>query len=220
MTEIYNRVLQISEYKGFKSVNEFAVKGLGYNSSERLNRLKKENTTPSFDITQDISNKFEDINMNWFLTGKGQMTTTLTLSEPPAAYLTLPDSIPLIPVEAMAGFGTAATTILEMDCERFVVPTFKGADFLIQVKGSSMEPKYNSGDIVACRKLSLRDAFFQWGKVYVLDTEQGALIKRIKKGVDKDHILVVSDNLEYDPFELHLSKMNAIAIVMGLIRLV
>ena len=40
-----------------------------------------------------------------------------------------------------------------------------------------MQPKYNSGDLVACRVVPL-GTFFQWNKVYVLDTEQGALIKR------------------------------------------
>jgi repressor LexA len=120
----------------------------------------------------------------------------------------------------MAGFGTGEFIVNDSDVqERFVVPTFKGADYLISVKGSSMYPKYNSGDIVACKKLNINDIFFQWNKVYVLDTEQGALIKRVRKAKDEKHILCVSDNENYDPFELHKSKINAIAIVMGVIRL-
>lgn len=81
-----------------------------------------------------------------------------------------------------------------------------------------MYPKYNSGDLVACKKLFINDIFFQWNKVYVLDTEQGALIKRIKKGADNEHITLVSDNPSYDPFELHLSKVYAIALVVGVVR--
>ncbi|WP_205630532.1 XRE family transcriptional regulator [Flavobacterium psychrophilum] len=127
--------------------------------------------------------------------------------------------IPLIPIEAMAGYGGGETQVLQLDCEYFSVPTFKGADFLIQVKGSSMYPKYNSGDIVACKKLQLNDLFFQWNKVYVLDTEQGAIIKRIDIGPDDDHVMIVSDNEKYRPFSLHKSKINAISIVMGVIRL-
>ena len=56
-------------------------------------------------------------------------------------------------------------------------------------------------------------------KVYVLDTEQGALIKRIDIGADDDHVMIVSDNEKYRPFPLHKSKINAISIVMGVIRL-
>ncbi|MDR2287097.1 MAG: peptidase S24, partial [Prevotellaceae bacterium] len=129
------------------------------------------------------------------------------------------DGIPLIPINAMAGFLTGEVQILEYECERYIVPLFREAEFLIQVKGSSMMPKYNSGDLVACKKLSLNDLFFQWNKVYVIDTDQGALVKRVKKGADDDHILVVSDNKQYDTFPLHREKIYAVALVVGVIRL-
>ena len=50
-------------------------------------------------------------------------------------------------------------SVLEYECDRYVVPMFKEAEFLITVKGSSMIPKYNSGDIVACKNLPLLDLF-------------------------------------------------------------
>lgn len=129
------------------------------------------------------------------------------------------EGIPLIPIDAMAGVLTCEQTALEYECERYVVPMFKGADFLIPVKGSSMYPKYNSGDIVACKRVSMTDIFFQWNKVYVIDTDQGALIKRIKPGSAPDRILIVSDNDKYDPFELPYSAIHAVALVIGVIRL-
>lgn len=139
---------------------------------------------------------------------------------PIAIPSTIPnEGIPLIPIEAMAGALTSEQTVLEYECERYVVPMFKGADFLIPVKGSSMYPKYSSGDIVACQRVSMSDLFFQWNKVYVIDTNQGALIKRIKPGSDKDHVLIVSDNEKYDPFELPFSAIHAVALVIGVIRL-
>ena len=129
------------------------------------------------------------------------------------------EGIPLIPVNAMAGALTSEQSVLEYECDRYVVPVFKGADFLIPVKGSSMYPKYSSGDIVACKRVPMTDIFFQWNKVYVLDTNQGALIKRIKKGSDAEHILIVSDNKDYEPFELPIRCINNVAIVIGVIRL-
>lgn len=160
---------------------------------------------------------YPEISPEWLLTGKGSMLKTESVI---AKLVSDPvEGIPLIPIEAMAGYGGGEMQIMEFESERFVVPTFKGADFLIQVKGSSMYPKYNSGDIVACKKLQLNDLFFQWNKVYVLDTEQGALIKRIDIASDDDHVMIVSDNEKYRPFPLHKSKINAISIVMGVIRL-
>ena len=129
--------------------------------------------------------------------------------------------IPLIPIDAMAGFGTGAVQVMHYDTSKYIVPEFSelNVDFMIRVKGSYMVPKYNSGDLVACKKLVITDIFFQWNKVYVLDTEQGALIKRVKKGSRDNYILLISDNKNYDPFELHLSKIFAVALVVGVIRL-
>ncbi|MCK0199197.1 S24 family peptidase [Ornithobacterium rhinotracheale] len=131
------------------------------------------------------------------------------------------EGIPLIPIEAMAGFGSGEVQVMDYETSNYKVPEFTElkANFMIRVKGSSMYPKYSSGDLVACKKLYLSDIFFQWNKVYVLDTAQGAIIKRVKKGSDKEHLLLISENPNYDPFELHMSQINAIALVVGVIRL-
>ena len=129
------------------------------------------------------------------------------------------EGIPLIPFSAMAGALKGEQAILEYECERYVVPAFKGADFLMPVKGNSMMPTYISGDIVACQRVPMSGLFFQWNKPYVLDTAQGAIIKRIKPGSDKQHVLIVSDNKEYDPFELPYEDIYAVALVIGIIRL-
>ena len=199
---------------------------------------------PSFDFLEKVCAK-ANISAEWLLMGKGEMVMDMfefrktpmvfhsnpeyyenkveenhTIDKPTAHPATKQDEgIPLIPIDAMAGVLTCEQTALEYECERYVVPMFKGADFLIPVKGSSMYPKYNSGDIVACKRVSMTDIFFQWNKVYVIDTNQGALIKRIKPGSAPDRILIVSDNDKYDPFELPYSAIHAVALVIGVIRL-
>nr|DAO56087.1 MAG TPA: putative transcriptional regulator [Caudoviricetes sp.] len=190
---------------------------------------------------------YPDLNSDWLLTGRGAMlkddnssladlmrtdpekcinhtpptSPSGNISDKPVATPAISpnEGIPLIPIEAMAGALTSEQTILEYECERYVIPIFKGADFLIPVKGSSMYPKYSSGDIVACQRVPMSDLFFQWNKVYVIDTIQGPLIKRIKPGSDKEHISIISDNSNYDPFELHRSAIHAVALVIGVIRL-
>jgi hypothetical protein len=66
--------------------------------------------------------------------------------------------IPLIPLDAVAGFPAAADNdgVYMEDCEHYSIPEFeaKGANFLIRVSGDSMMPLYNNGDIIACRKIS------------------------------------------------------------------
>ena len=169
-----------------------------------------------------------DVNIEWLLTSKGSMikdgstdiqisndTTTSAISVPEGCH----EGIPLVPLSAMAGAFTDETSVMEYECERSVIPAFKGADFLIQIKGDSMQPTYYSGDLVACQRMPLNDIFFQWNKAYVLDTVQGPLIKRIMPGSDADHVLIVSDNSNYPPFELHKAQFNGVALVRGLVRL-
>lgn len=173
----------------------------------------------SFDI-ELIFSKCEGLSANWLLTGKGSMikeNKTAIPTATPAQNIT--DGIPLIPFSAMAGALTDERTALEYECERYVVPAFKGADFLMIIKGTSMQPTYNSGDIVACQRVPMNSIFFQWNKPYVLDTAQGPLVKRVKPGSDQNHITLVSDNPDYDPFQLPLEQVNAVALVIGLIRL-
>lgn len=129
--------------------------------------------------------------------------------------------IPLIPIEAMAGFGTAESVqVFENQItERYVIPEFAGkVDFFIRIYGSSMYPKYNSGDIVACKRIESL-SFVQWNKTYVLDTTQGALVKRLIKSSISGNIVCRSDNKDYPDFELNIDDdINAIALIVGVIR--
>lgn len=164
-----------------------------------------------------------DVNIEWLITGKGYMLKNATDQRQMESAHLVPENsnegIPLIPLSAMAGSFTDESSVMEFECEHYVIPAFKGADFLIQVKGDSMQPTYYSGDLVACQRIPLNDLFFQWNKTYVLDTKQGALIKRVRRGSDDDHILIVSDNTDYEPFELSKSQFNNVALVRGLVRL-
>ena len=126
--------------------------------------------------------------------------------------------IPLLPVEAVAGVLSGNDMqVMDYECEYYNIPTFKGAEFLIQISGDSMQPKYYSGDIVACKRLPI-DTFFQWNRVYVIGSEQGVIIKRVKRGSDEQHITLVSENTDYEPFELPLNKIHSIALVVGVVR--
>ena len=130
------------------------------------------------------------------------------------------DAIPLVGVEALGGMGNITFRIEEKDIQdEYVVPDFNHISFMLRVKGGSMYPKYSSGDVIACRIIK-ESKFIQWGKVYVIATkEQGILVKRLKKSDAKNHIVAVSDNPAYDPFEIPMNEIDGIALVVGVIRL-
>lgn len=79
MQTFYKRLIQLVDIKGFKNLNDFALNGLKYDSSSKLSRLKDDNKKPSFEIIEDIANKFEDLNLRWFLLGKGEINTGIEI---------------------------------------------------------------------------------------------------------------------------------------------
>lgn len=211
---IHERIALCVQYFGEGKNTVFAEK-LGVSEGNIRGYIK--GVVPKADILEKIVRTYE-ISSVWLLTGEGEM---LKDDKREVAHQTEnpKEGIPLIPFSAMAGALTGEQSALEYECERYVVPAFHNADFLMPVKGNSMTPTYISGDIVACQRVPMTDIFFQWNKPYVLDTAQGAIIKRIKPGSDKDHVLIVSDNKEYDPFELPYKDIYAVALVIGIIRL-
>lgn len=209
---IKERILHYADTKGISKSNLYETIGAAASNFKGIG-LKSE---IGGSILVKFLTYYNDVNPEWLLTGEGEMIRKEKCAD---AIKVTSGGIPLLPIDAMAGIARGEISVLEYECERYVVPVFKEAEFLIPVKGSSMIPKYNSGDIVACKWVPLKDIFFQWNKVYVLDTNQGALIKRVHKGSDAQHITLVSDNAKYEPFEVAISSINAIAIVVGVIRL-
>lgn len=174
------------------------------------------------------------VDSSWLLTGEGAMLQETENNNAPTPKHTVEiahqvphgssEGIPLIPLDAVAGFPAESGGGVRLeDCERYVIPEFenKGANFLIRVSGDSMVPLYYSGDLLACRKITdIR--FFQWGTVYVLETSQGVLVKRVQESVDHaDSILCVSENNSvHHPFLLPRDDIRSLSIIVGLVRLV
>ena len=142
---------------------------------------------------------------------------------PVAHHATEPDAgVPLIPIDAIAGIPAGESIAVRfIDCAQYIIPEFANlnVEYMIRVSGSSMYPKYSNGDVLACRRVH-DILFFQWGKIYVIDSSQGPLVKRVFQDEDPDRILLVSDNKEhYPPFSIPKSDIRSLSIVLGVIRL-
>lgn len=218
----------------FKGNNSLFARELGTSDTNIRNYMS--GVKPKSDFLSLLVEKV-GISAEWLLLGKGDIFETNDKSKENAtSYIPKqeevhphrPDEmtiapnpgvgIPLIPVEAMAGAFRGAIEIRNADLQWYIVPAFDGADFLIMIKGDSMFPKYQSGDLIACKKVSMQDIFFQWGKAYVVDTDQGVLVKNVRPGTERDHITLESVNPAYLPFQLPLEGIYNVAIVLGVIR--
>lgn len=211
-TTVKQRLTQFIDYK------KISVRGFenACNVSEGFVRGIRVSITP--DKMRKILQRFPELDKVWLMTGEGSM---LTGGQSPQQQDDAVEKVelPLIPMSAMAGALTDSdVSFMEYDCEKYVVPIFQGADFLIRVQGDSMVPKYVSGDVVACQKVPLAGIWFQWGKTYIIDTRQGALIKRIEPSDEEGCISLHSENAKYQPFDLPAKEVNGVALVKGIIR--
>ena len=162
---------------------------------------------------QGISDKFLDKFILTFNISEISLLPTM-----PVAHEASPDktgAIPLLPFDAVAGYGSF--DFQDTPVESFyTIEELRGADFLIRVKGDSMSPKYNGGDIVACKKIEAI-TFWQWHKIYAICTRnQGILIKRVEEFENNPaFITCVSENRAYKPFQLHEDEIVSAALVIG-----
>lgn len=217
---IQERILQYIEYKGLSKYAFYKKTGLSNGFLDKRGAIGS-------DKCEIIFYHYPEINPEWLLTGKGSMLRSSdkgsVFNEDHANYSVSIDSYPLLSMEAFAGYGDVGVSGEELAriTERYEIPLFRGlhVDFMISVKGSSMYPKYNSGDVVACRIIK-ELIFIQWNKVYVIDTySQGVILKRLKPADDANNVICKSDNDSYNAFELPKSEIRHIAMVVGVVRL-
>lgn len=115
-------------------------------------------------------------------------------------------TLPVIPTEAMAGtLGEFEDSVHAYECERMISP-IKGADYAIKVCGDSMSPEIPNGSQILVKKI-WEEEFIEWGKIFCLDTRNGAVIKRIYPTDNPDVVECRSANPEYPPFRVNVRSV-------------
>lgn len=113
----------------------------------------------------------------------------------------------LIPFEARGGMiGDFVDGVHDYDCESVISP-IKGVDFAMTVTGDSMMPEYNPGDRILIKRID-PNIFIEWGRVYVLDTPNGAVLKKLMKTDDPEYVQCVSLNPDVQPFVINVSDVR------------
>lgn len=158
-------------------------------------------------------------NIKWLITGEGDMLSSSSSTQPQPSVKNerVADDevykVPLVPISALGGsLNDFNTTVCRDDCETVISP-IKDIDMAIKISGDSMEPEYPSGSTVLIKKIN-EHAFLEWGKVYVLSTCNGTVIKRLMPTDDPNKVLCESINPKYPPFEVSLEHVYGVYIVM------
>ncbi len=203
--------ISISDFE--KSINS---------SNGYVNSISK---SVGLDKLESIIENYPMLNIEWLLTGKGEMlkeekpVATSTIRPYPKAEKE-PMPIPKLPIEAYAGLGAGEFVLQRHDIEEYyLIPEFSNADFLIEVTGSSMQPKYNGGDVLACKHIQSYQ-WFQWGVPHIIHIkDRGVVVKRPYQTEDSNSIELRSDNERYPPFRITKEEIINISIVIGVIRI-
>lgn len=153
-------------------------------------------------------------NLSKALKGDERYLTDSLLSKAAAASRNIPEddaatgsSVIVLPASARGGtIADFMDSVHEYECERIVSP-IKTAEYAMQVVGNSMEPEFPNGSRILMKRVN-EEIYIEWGKVYVLDTDNGALLKKVRKTDDPTVIECISLNPEYDTFTINVQYIH------------
>lgn len=219
MSAIVDRIRQYIEYKKI-SVSAFERSiGLG-NAS--LSKAFKSGGAIGTDKLENILNSYPEINIQWLLTGEGDMirgekcdvSHTFSLSTDHKVDM---QNIPLYDLSATAGLMAIFNDMQPNPEDYLRVPNLPPVDGAIYVRGESMTPLLKSGDIVIFKKLELTLDSILWGQIYLLSFDAGGdtftVVKYLQKSDRQDCIRLVSQNSRFEPKDIPISSIRALAIV-------
>lgn len=189
--------------------------------------------------------QYLDIDLNWLLTGEGNMpkkntaldqyaenyNNDIAVSEPKVSRYSLKtdyygvdrQSIPLYELDASAGLNTLfSTQNTQVPLDYITVPNAPKCDGALFVRGDSMYPILKAGDII-CYKTILNLDNLIYGEMYVLDIDNGddefLTVKFVKKSDKGDkYVTLVSENKHHADKDVPLKQIRALAIIKLSIR--
>ena len=207
------KIERFDKYMKTKGLNDNKVTNSLGLSIGTLGKSRKENRDLSEKNIEKILNFYTDLNRTWLLTGEGSMFTT----KPSLAGFNELEytRVPLLPISAQGGsLNDFVVSVSLQDCEKIISP-INGADIAITISGDSMADEYPNGSIVLAKRINER-AFIDWGKVYVLDTCNGVVVKALTPSEKENCIRCVSINPDpiYAPFEVALNDIYGVYRVM------
>ena len=175
--------------------------------------LGERKSKPSYDVLLNIVNaKALNISAEWLLNGEGDMLTQKKEAPKTSSadttkkngYITY-----LLPMSAMGGSltGFAEPGVLLQNCEAVVSP-IENVDFAITVYGDSMAPEYPSGSRILIKKIN-PNLLIDWGKVYVLDTPNGVIVKEVHESNREGYVSCHSINPDpkFKPFDVLMDEV-------------
>lgn len=219
MSKIVGRIKEYMDYKKI-SISAFE-KSIGL-SNASFNKTLKTGGAIGTDKLEKTLSVYTDINPQWLMTGEGQMLKEVNI-QPVHTFALQTDrqievqDIPLYDLSATAGIMAIFNDLSVTPEDYLRVPNLPPVDGAIYVRGESMTPLLKSGDIIIYKKLALTLDSILWGQIYLLSFDAGGdtftVVKYVQKSEDPEFIRLVSQNSRYEPKDIPISSIRALAIV-------
>lgn len=168
--------------------------------------------------------KCKQINLDWLITGDGNPEKEPTSSVAVKEEFSLrtdrkieSQDIPLYDMSAAAGLVAIFNENNVRPEDHLRIPNLPMVDGAIYVRGESMVPLLKSGDIIIYKKLELSLDSILWGQIYLLSFIAGGdtftVVKYVQKSDQPGYIRLVSHNDLFQPKDIPLNSIQALAIV-------
>ena len=152
---------------------------------------------------------YQDLNRVWLLTGEGEMLKESTDVAVPHNRIRY-----WVDVDATAGGVTLFDDLVTNKYIDLDIPEFRDCTDAVNLYGDSMLPLYKSGQIIILKEWM--ESFIDYGNVYLVITKKGnRMVKYLRKGSDAQHVLCVSENKDFDPFEIEKEDILRLYLVKG-----
>lgn len=213
---ITENIVKFLEYKGI-SINKFSAE-IGVSNSYFSKQLK-ENGSIGSKIILEIVKKYEELNVEWLLTGNGEMLKIekdTSVSHKKNMIPLYEDVYTIGGTQHSAGLESVHTSSVEIDAGSW----FNGATAAIRHYGDSMI-EYESGCTLAIRELQDKTEII-WGRNYVVETDEMRITKKIAN-FDDEHIMCYSTNYDtypdgtliHQPVKIKKIKIRQLSRVLG-----
>ena len=197
-------------------------KGLGQTAFEESAGLSRgsiaKKTGFNADSIEKIATACPDLNINWLVTGLGEMLSHSNDEEEPQISYT--QGVPYYNVDFIGGFDLALNDQTINPEYLIDFQKYNNADCWCNVTGHSMEPEINHGDIIALKKVE-DTSFLLLGEVYaIVTTTEMRTIKRLGAGKTDDSYTLIPSNKssEYSPQPLPAKMIRTIFQVLGAVK--
>lgn len=189
--------------------------------SEANVRNYKNGVMPKADFLEKIARSF-DININWLLTGEGNMLSSESEKEEklPSVNQTY-EGAPYFNVDFIGGFDLIVNDkTVNPDFYINYPPYNQPGVVWCNLTGHSMEPEISNGDIIALREVTTPIQYLPAGEIYGIVTEEYRTVKRIRLSQKEGFVRLIPSNKseEFCEQEIPISMIIRVYAVLGSIR--